>query len=193
MNLLADRLKLALAKSGKRKTDLGKTCGITSGAITQWFDGTTKELTGKNLATAAKVLGVNPTWLATGVGEMSVNCAVESHIGDRIRRARKERGLTQNELAKQAKVLQSTIADLERGHTEKSTSLVEIADVLGVSALWLTTGKEDVCSAWPHKLPADLQAVFDDLLTLPPEDADVWKAQLRAAAIKVRQEKMKAR
>lgn len=68
MKTLASRLKLALAESGATKTDLWKACGISSGAVTQWFDGTTKQLEGKNLIAAAKVLKVNPDWLATGLG-----------------------------------------------------------------------------------------------------------------------------
>lgn len=62
-------------------------------------------------------------------------------IGERIKQVRKERRLTQVALAKIAKVQQSTIADLERGRTEKTTSLVEIAYALGVNPAWLSSGK----------------------------------------------------
>ncbi len=62
-------------------------------------------------------------------------------IGDRIKQARKEIGMTQVELAKHAKVNQSTIGDLERGHTSKTPSVVQIAKALKVSAEWLSTGK----------------------------------------------------
>lgn len=73
MNTLASRLKIALKESGAKKTDLWKACGITSGAVTQWFDGTTQQLEGKNLIAAAKVLKVNPNWLATGKGMQAPN------------------------------------------------------------------------------------------------------------------------
>lgn len=62
-------------------------------------------------------------------------------IGERIKATRKERGLTQVALAKAAKVQQSTIADLERGRTNKTPSTAQIATALGVDAMWLATGK----------------------------------------------------
>lgn len=68
MNSLADRLRLALRISGKTKTDIWKACGISSGAVTHWFNGSTQEITGTNLTNTASVLGVNAEWLATGKG-----------------------------------------------------------------------------------------------------------------------------
>lgn len=73
MKTLAERLKIALLESGATKTDIWRACGISSGAVTQWFDGTTKQLEGKNLIAAAKVLRVNPDWLATGKGNKATN------------------------------------------------------------------------------------------------------------------------
>lgn len=68
MSTLADRLKIALAESGKRKTDLWKACKISSGAVTQWFDGSVQQLESKNLLIVSDLLKVNSTWLATGKG-----------------------------------------------------------------------------------------------------------------------------
>ncbi len=70
MSTLKDRLEEALKKSGKIKTDLWKGCGISSGAVTQWFNGTTQKLEGENLLKASKILNVLPEWLATGKGPM---------------------------------------------------------------------------------------------------------------------------
>lgn len=70
MNTLADRLQFALKESGLTKTALWKGCKLSSGAITQWFDGTVKTISGANLLNAARILGVSPDWLATGKGEM---------------------------------------------------------------------------------------------------------------------------
>lgn len=63
-------------------------------------------------------------------------------MGDRIRTARREKKLSQPQLAKLTKVGQSTISDLE--NNKKSTSadnLESIAQVLGVSSSYLLTGK----------------------------------------------------
>lgn len=70
MNNLADRLAIALKRSGKKKTDIWRACGISSGAVTFWFNGETQEITGKNLAVTASLLNVSAEWLATGKGSM---------------------------------------------------------------------------------------------------------------------------
>ena len=67
-------------------------------------------------------------------------------IGQRIKQVRKELGITQVQLAKAAKVNQSTIADLERGRTNNTTSAAQIAQALGVNAMWLDEGKGEKLS-----------------------------------------------
>lgn len=77
MNNLADRLKFALKKSGKSKTDIWRACDISSGAVSHWFNGSTQEITGTNLALTAALLGVNPEWLATGKGNSDIQIGQE--------------------------------------------------------------------------------------------------------------------
>lgn len=62
-------------------------------------------------------------------------------IGDRIKEARKARGLTQEDLRALAKISQSVISDLENNVHAGTTRLARIAEVLKVSALWLETGR----------------------------------------------------
>lgn len=62
-------------------------------------------------------------------------------IGKRLYEARKEAGLTQNQLALKSGVKQPTISELERGDSQSSGSLAQMAAALGVNALWLETGK----------------------------------------------------
>lgn len=64
-------------------------------------------------------------------------------LGTRIRSARKEAGLTQVELARKVRITQPTLSDLENGHTDSTSSLVELAMALGVRPEWLATGKGD--------------------------------------------------
>lgn len=72
MNTLAERLKFALQeKPNLSKTGLWKACKLSSGAVTHWFNGSTKELKGDNLINAANYLGVSPTWLTSGKAEPS--------------------------------------------------------------------------------------------------------------------------
>lgn len=79
---LQDRIKLALEKSGLSKTDLWKGCGVSSGTVTTWVKGPNQTISGVNLMNAAKLLGVNPDWLATGRGNMSSTSESVSKFDD---------------------------------------------------------------------------------------------------------------
>ena len=68
MSTLRERLLEAMQDANLTKTDLWKGCGLSSGAITHWFNGSTQTLKGDSLLNAAKVLKVNPIWLNTGKG-----------------------------------------------------------------------------------------------------------------------------
>ncbi|UYB51186.1 helix-turn-helix domain-containing protein [Xanthomonas sp. AM6] len=63
-------------------------------------------------------------------------------VGDRIVEAREAKEMSRPELAKLAKVKYPTLAGLENGDQVTSTQLPALAAVLGVTALWLATGKE---------------------------------------------------
>lgn len=68
-------------------------------------------------------------------------------IGERLRQARKERGLSQSELARRAGVSQSTVASAETGRAELSKHLYLFADILGVNHRWLMAGTEAMSPA----------------------------------------------
>lgn len=62
-------------------------------------------------------------------------------LQDRLKQAREEAGLKQEEIAEKVGMKQSTYSDLERGKSKGSTLLPQIAFVLGVRPYWLATGK----------------------------------------------------
>lgn len=63
----AERLKAAMGTRFTRD-ELATACGITVQAVAQVLKGTTKALTAENTARAARLLGVDWYWLATGEG-----------------------------------------------------------------------------------------------------------------------------
>lgn len=65
---LAERLLIALELAQMTQAGLARCVGLTRGAVSLWFDGSTKSLAGNNLLKAARCLGVDPQWLATGEG-----------------------------------------------------------------------------------------------------------------------------
>jgi transcriptional regulator with XRE-family HTH domain len=74
---------------------------------------------------------------------------VISNLADRLRAARAEANLRQEELATRAGVSQGTIANLEAGTRKNPRELLSIARALGVQPEWLKTGKG------PKHLPQD--------------------------------------
>ncbi len=63
-------------------------------------------------------------------------------IGKRLRKARKEAGMTQVVLSKISQIDQARISALESGVQKSSVYLVRLATALGVDPVWLETGEE---------------------------------------------------
>lgn len=118
-----------------------------------------------------------------------------STLGTRIRAERKARGLTQKQLGESAGTSQQLIWRLENGTplpdgSSPSTSfLFEIAEVLGVSAHWLETGKGPKEPAQWGRLgspsdypPGIADAMIDamDSLRTGAIDADLFIRMVRA-------------
>lgn len=74
-------------------------------------------------------------------------------LGDRIRSVRRQKNISQAELAKLANVSQGAISQLESGRNETSKELPQIALALGVDVYWLQTGETS--------LPAQVQSILD--------------------------------
>jgi transcriptional regulator with XRE-family HTH domain len=92
-------------------------------------------------------------------------------IGARVREARKAAKLTQQQLAAKVGIQQSTLSELENGESAGTGYVATMAAVLGVSALWLETGKG------PQKLDSqplpDSGPIIDSLIAgtvLPTEE-----------------------
>ena len=65
------------------------------------------------------------------------------NIGDNIKKIRKERKISQIELAKKMKISQSYLSDIENGRKNLSINTIErIAEKLGVSIAYLTSGNK---------------------------------------------------
>jgi transcriptional regulator with XRE-family HTH domain len=69
--MLSDRLQFAMRRAGLSQAELARACGVKAPSVHSWLSGKSKYLRGPNLLTAAKVLGVSQTWLATGKGSFN--------------------------------------------------------------------------------------------------------------------------
>lgn len=73
MSLLGERIQKAREYAGISKAELARRCGISSAAAIQWEDGSTKSLKAESLIAICDATGVNPRWLAVGVGKMAAS------------------------------------------------------------------------------------------------------------------------
>jgi len=62
-------------------------------------------------------------------------------FSDRLRRIRKERGLSQAALARASGLSQGAISSYETGTRKTTTGIIELAHALDVSPVWLLTGE----------------------------------------------------
>ncbi len=106
------------------------------------------------------------------------------NIGGRIQQRLEALGWKQRDLLDRVPDLSAqSLSNIIRRDSKRSELDVVIAGALGVSVQWLVYGEES--PARDIEQPGD-NAVLSDLAALEPEDADVWRAQIRAAAIKAR-------
>lgn len=85
-----------------------------------------------------------------------------SNLGERLQRELDNQGLTQESLANLVGVSQNAISLIINGSTKKPRNLLEIAEALGVEAMWLKTGEG---SKYPNGQKAEvnlLQAYEDE-------------------------------
>ena len=61
---LAERVAFALKRIGATQQELAEACRVSPSAVSQWLDGTTKNMRNANLLVAAEFLRVSPSWLA---------------------------------------------------------------------------------------------------------------------------------
>jgi transcriptional regulator with XRE-family HTH domain len=72
MSTLQKRIREALKKANMRPIDLANAIGVSRATVSLWVNGPTQKIDGENLTRAARVLGVNAYWLATGEKDYSL-------------------------------------------------------------------------------------------------------------------------
>jgi transcriptional regulator with XRE-family HTH domain len=73
MKTLAERLRYAMEVLPPKRikgVELADAVGVKPPSVSDWLSGKSKTMEGENLLRAAKFLGVNPMWLASGIGEI---------------------------------------------------------------------------------------------------------------------------
>lgn len=68
MSLLEERIYQSRLESGLSASELARAVGVTSAAVSRWEKGQVKNLRMEHLFAIARILDINPEWLATGRG-----------------------------------------------------------------------------------------------------------------------------
>jgi transcriptional regulator with XRE-family HTH domain len=100
-------------------------------------------------------------------------------LAERLSTARKERGLTQAQLAKLANLSQSTIGNLEAGLRKEPRDILRIAEALRISPDWLQSGTGTKEPA-PITKREDIRSLLADLELLHPEQIARLQALVRS-------------
>lgn len=111
-------------------------------------------------------------------------------LGSCIRKQRERLGWTLENLSERCGVDVGTISALEVRNSKRSQYAQAIAQALGMSMEQLLDTGGEVSPPVQHAVSEIDQALLADLAVLLPEDADVWRAKIRAAATKVRRSKV---
>ena len=91
----------------------------------------------KNVVEAiCSIFDVDERWLKEGMGYLETES-----VGDRVKRARKARHYTQEELAAELGVSRNTVGMIERGMVRPGDKVIrKLCDKLWIDQMWLLTG-----------------------------------------------------
>lgn len=97
-----------------------------------------------------------------------------STLGERLKLARENKKLSQQEVASRAGMSQPTYYKIESGKTKRTTYIHELAQVLGVTPNWLSTGEGEMQTS---------QQIVDDLISSMPngityDQVEPWRKQI---------------
>lgn len=95
-------------------------------------------------------------------------------IGKRIREARKDAKMSQQELAAKVGLKQGSLSELETGESTGTTLIATFAATLGVNALWLETGKGNKAD---RKIFPDYQVISEDDTDLETGKIEYWNSK----------------
>lgn len=118
------------------------------------------------------------------------DCDMET-IGERVRRLRKARGLTQIQFATLAGIAQSTISGIEKGERQiQPASLIEMAHILRTEAYYLKYGVG--ISDLDGDRSDDVREIVQAFPLLDASVKEIWLSSARAALKKADDKKRNA-
>jgi transcriptional regulator with XRE-family HTH domain len=127
------------------------------------------------------------------------NAAMGNTLGQRIKKCRKECGLTQKQVQSRTGISQGNLSELENDEYPTSSFVPQLAQLFGVNALWLATG-EGLKHPRQDELSDLALSIARDVMQLPKEkqlelktwssvEVEIKKAKERQAEIRPEQDR----
>lgn len=135
MTSIGELIRFERKRQGMTQGDLAKRLDVTSQMVSQWETG----LRMPKVNTLIKISGVLCVPIESLVCfEMNIEIYESLSIGDRIKKAREKKGLTQKAVAEMIGVTEPAIRALEiRTNHPRVDTVEKISKVLDVSPAWL--------------------------------------------------------
>jgi len=173
---MKERIRIERKRLGLTQKQLATQVGVTPGNVSHWELGISHPK-GESLHNLASLFAVSANWLLYGgKGEVS---------GSRIKKARKEQGLSQRQLASMVGISANNISFWERGVNQPTArNLKKLSDSLNVSIDWLENGdrqgireQSPALKAWELPSDVDLSDLNGHSITLPWINSDPFSKQ----------------
>lgn len=161
------------------QSEIARLFGASPQQIKNWER---RGISNRGMIDASKILGISASWLKTGQGDIRdiqpyslerLDIYMDT-LQERLIHARKQKKMSQAELGMAIGKSQSSIAALETGRNKASTDIAKIANVLGVSAIWLDTGQGEMWETYQLPAKGDVSDIHEPMLwssnTPLPED-----------------------
>ena len=140
---MKDRIKQIRAHQGLSQEDFAQAIGKTSGFISNVETGRSG-ISDETLQRICAAYNVSEDWLRTGKGQMfttQMDAADKQGTGERVKRVRKDAGLTQEEFGKRIGFSKKQVYYVEKGvSTPSNEFLHKIEQVFNISYEWLLKG-----------------------------------------------------
>lgn len=140
--MLGDKIKELRIKKGLTQQKLADATGISRSAIAM-VEKNKQGLGKENLITMSNFFGVTVDYLLSDDVKVDVN-SIHNKLGDKIKKLRKERNLTQVQLAKAIGIAQSTIGMIESNKRPAGReTLIKLAEFFNVTVDYLLSEDDE--------------------------------------------------
>jgi transcriptional regulator with XRE-family HTH domain len=178
--MLGDKIKELRIKKGLTQQKLADATGISRSAIAM-VEKNKQGLGKENLITMSNFFGVTVDYLLSDDVKVDVN-SIHNKLGDKIKKLRKERNLTQVQLAKAIGIAQSTIGMIESNKRPAGReTLIKLAEFFNVTVDYLLSEDNESSEASTEKPEINIPKAYTDKYKVTSRDKKQYVEEMKKA------------